>query len=63
MTIEQFLKSKTIIFAIALSVLSVLQGYIGLLPLSQEVQGVAGLLIAIMVAVLRVLTTVPLSEK
>ena len=57
------LKSKTLQFSILLAVLSVLQGYIGLLPLDQKGQAVAGVIIAVLVAVLRVITTQPLSEK
>lgn len=57
------LKSKTIQFSLALAVLSVLQGYVGLLPLGQTGQMIAGLVIAVAVAVLRVVTTAPLADK
>lgn len=57
------LKSKTIQFSLLLAVLSVVQGYVSLLPLDQQGQMVAGLVISVAVAVLRVLTSVPLSEK
>lgn len=33
-TILQLLKSRTVIFAILLAILSVVQGYVGLLPLT-----------------------------
>ena len=35
-TIIQLLKSRTILFAVLLAVLSVLQGYVGLLPLTPK---------------------------
>ena len=59
----QIFKSRTVWFAIALAVLSILQGYVGLLPLSQVGQMIAGIVIAVTVTVLRILTTQPLSEK
>jgi quinol-cytochrome oxidoreductase complex cytochrome b subunit len=58
-----YLKSKTLWFAILLAVLSVVQGYIGLLPLSPVGQMYAGLAISVAVAVLRFVTTQPLAEK
>ncbi|SDH22668.1 hypothetical protein [Propionivibrio dicarboxylicus] len=57
------LKSKTIVFSIALAILSVLQGYIGLLPLDQKGQAIAGIVIAVVVTILRAITTQPLSDK
>lgn len=58
-----YLKSKTIWFAIILAALSVLQGYVNLLPLSPIGQMYAGIVISIAVTVLRIVTTQPLSEK
>ncbi len=58
-----FLKSKTVWFAIALAVLSLLQGYVGLLPLTQVGQMFVGVAIAVAVTLLRVVTTQPLAEK
>jgi uncharacterized membrane protein YgaE (UPF0421/DUF939 family) len=57
------LKSKTLWFAVIIAVLSVLQGFIFQLPLSPLWQAVIGSVIAVIVAVLRFVTTVPLSEK
>lgn len=57
------LKSKTIWFSILLSALSVLQGYIGLLPLDQRGQMIVGIIIAAVVTTLRAITTQPLGEK
>jgi hypothetical protein len=56
-------KSRTIWFAIALAVLSILQGYVGLLPLSQFGQMIVGIVIAVAVTLLRLITTKPVSEK
>jgi uncharacterized MnhB-related membrane protein len=57
------LKSKTLWFAVAIAVLSVLQGFIFQLPLSPLWQAIVGCVIAVVVAVLRFVTTQPLSEK
>jgi len=57
------LKSKTVQFSIALAVLSILQGYIGFLPVSQAGQAVIGSVIAGCIVVLRAVTTKPLSAK
>lgn len=62
-TLIQLLKSRTVLFAILLAVLSVVQGYIGLLPLSPVQQMYVGIGISIIVTVLRIVTTQPLSEK
>ena len=61
--IKQALKSKTVQFSIALAVLSILQGYIGLLPVSPIGQAVVGCVVASCIAVLRAVTTMPLSSK
>ena len=63
MTITQLLKSKTVWFAIILAVLSILQGYVGLLPLSPTDQMFVGLGIAVVTTVLRIVTTQPISGK
>jgi ABC-type branched-subunit amino acid transport system permease subunit len=57
------LKSRTVWFAILLAVLSILQGYVGLLPLSQVGQMIVGIVIAVAVTLLRLITTKPVSEK
>jgi hypothetical protein len=61
--ITQALKSKTVQFSIALAVLSILQAYVGFLPVSPMGQAVVGCIIASCVTVLRSITTKPLSEK
>ena len=57
------LKSKTVQFSIALAILSILQGYVGFLPVSPAGQAVVGCIIASCVTVLRFVTTNAISEK
>ena len=61
--IPQLLRSRTVLFALLLAVLSVLQGYVGLLPLSPIEQMYVGIAISVIVTVLRIVTTVPISQK
>jgi len=42
-TIIQLLKSRTVLFALLLAVLSVVQGYVGLLPLTPVQQMYVGI--------------------
>lgn len=58
-----YLKSKTLIFSALLAGLSVVQGYITQLPLTPLQQMYVGVGISVAVAVLRFLTTQPLSDK
>jgi len=62
-TIIQLLKSRTVLFALLLAVLSVMQGYIGLLPLSPVEQMYVGIAISVVITVLRIVTTQPIAEK
>jgi hypothetical protein len=59
----QLLKSRTVQFALALAVLSILQGYVGLLPLTQVEQMLVGIAISVAITLLRIITTQPVSEK
>ena len=59
----QLLKSKTVWFAIAVAVLSVLQGFVFLLPVTPVQQMMVGVGIAVAVTLLRIVTTQPISEK
>jgi hypothetical protein len=61
--LKQLLKSKTVWFSIILAVLSILQGYVGLLPLSPTDQMLVGVAIAIAVTLLRIITTQPINQK
>ena len=62
-TLIQLLKSRTVLFALLLAVLSVLQGNIGLLPLTQIQQMYVGIAISVIVTILRIVTTQSISEK
>lgn len=62
-TFSQLIKSKTLVFSVLLAVLSVAQGYIGLFALTQQEQAFVGMGIAGIMAVLRFLTTQPVSDK
>ena len=62
---KQILKSKTMMFALALAVFGVIEMQIKVFAayMTPEAFGVFNIVLGIIVAVLRVLTTVPLSEK
>ena len=57
------LKSKTVWYAILIAVLSIVQGYIGLLPMTPVAQIIIGIIISVGIVILRLLTTQPISEK
>ena len=56
-------RSKTIWFAIALAVMSVLQGFVMHLPISPAGQALVGSVVAAIIVVLRFVTTMPLDQK
>lgn len=64
-TVLQLAKSKTIWFALALAILGVIEIQAKLFApyMSPEAFGIFNITLGIIVAVLRVLTTMPLSEK
>ena len=57
------LKSKTVWYAIIIAILSIVQGYIGLLPMTPVLQMLVGIGISVGIVILRLLTTQPISEK
>ena len=57
------LKSKTVWYAIIIAALSIVQGYIGLLPMTPVLQMLVGIGISVGIVILRLLTTQPISEK
>ena len=61
--LTQLLKSKTVWFAILIAVLSVVQGYVALLPVTPVQQMIVGMVISVAVLVLRLITTQPILEK
>jgi hypothetical protein len=62
-TLKSALKSRTVLFALVVALLSVLQGFVGLLPIGPFFQMCIGLVIAFMVVILRFITTTPIGEK
>lgn len=56
-------RSRTIWFSVLLAVLSVLQGFVVQLPVTPAQQAAIGCVIAALVAVLRIVTTQPLSQR
>jgi len=57
------LKSKTVWYAILIAVLSIVQGYIGLLPMTPVAQMFIGIVISVGIVILRLLTTQPIGDK
>ena len=57
------LKSKTVWYAIVIAVLSIVQGYIGLLPMTPVLQMFVGIAISVGIVILRLVTTTAISEK
>jgi len=57
--IKTALKSRTVLFALLVAVLSVLQG-VGLLPLTPVHQMYVGLIVSVCVVILRSITSTPL---
>ena len=57
------LKSKTVWYAIIIAVLSIVQGYIGLLPMTPVAQMIIGIGISVGIVILRLLTTQPIGDK
>ena len=62
---KHILKSKTMMFALALAIFGVLEMNLKVFAhhLSPELFGAFSILISMIVAILRVFTTIPLSEK
>jgi len=57
------LRSRTMLFSIALAVLSVVQGSIAQLALDPQTQMIIGCVVAAAIAVLRAITTQPLADR
>lgn len=62
-TLKQLLRSRTVLFAVAVAILSVLQGFVFALPVPPAGQALVGCAIATAVVVLRAITTLPLKER
>lgn len=61
--LKSVLRSRTVLFAIAVAILSVLQGFVFALPVPPVGQAVVGCLIAVAIVLLRAVTTQPLSQR
>ena len=62
-TLAQLLKSRTVLFAILLAILSIVQGYVALLPITPVQQMFVGCAIAVAITLLRIITTTPIADK
>ena len=62
-TLSQLIKSKTVLFSMALAMLSVSQGFVVQLALTPMQQSIVGMVIAGVIAALRIVTTTPLADK
>jgi len=62
-TLAQLLKSRTVWFALLLAILSIVQGYVALLPITPVGQMLVGCGIAVCITILRIITTTPIAEK
>lgn len=63
MNMTSILRSRTVWFAIILAALSVVQGYLGVFKLDAQTEMLVGIGISVIVTVLRIITTQPLSQK
>jgi len=61
--ISSILRSRTVWFAILLAALSVVQGYLGVFKLDAQTEMLVGIGISVIVTVLRIITTQPISQK
>lgn len=61
--LRKLLKSRTVIFAVIVAVLSALQGFVFAIPIEPHWQAVIGVILAVIVTLLRIVTKDPISEK
>jgi hypothetical protein len=57
--LKSALKSRTVLFALLIAILSVLQGFVYILPISPVNQMYIGLLVSVAIVFLRFITTTP----
>lgn len=62
-TLKQLLRSRTVLFAVAVAILSVLQGFVFALPVPPAGQAAIGCVIAVAIVLLRAITTQPLAQR
>ena len=58
--IQAAFKSRTVLFALVVAILSVLQGFVYVLPITPVHQMIIGLIISVMVVIFRFITTTPI---
>lgn len=63
MTFRQLAKSKTVIFAVLVAVISTLQGFVFAIPIEPHWQAVIGVVLAVAVTLLRMVTKEPIGDK
>lgn len=61
--ISQILQSRTVLYALVIAVLSVLQGFVFLLPITPLQQMCVGVALAVGIVLFRAITTEPLVSK
>lgn len=61
--LKRALRSKTIIFAILVAIISTLQGFVFAIPIEPHYQALIGVGLAVAVTLLRMVTKEPLDEK
>ena len=61
--IHKLLSSRTVWFSIFLAALSVVQGFVGIIVLDPIAQMIVGIVIAVAIVILRIVTTQPILEK
>lgn len=62
-SLKSILRSRTVLFAVAVAILSVLQGFVFALPVPPAGQAAIGCVIAVAIVVLRAITTQPLAQR
>lgn len=62
-TLRQILQSRTVLYAMLIAVMSVLQGFVFLLPITPLQQMYVGVALAVGIVLFRAITTEPLTSR
>lgn len=62
-TLRQILQSRTVLYAVLIAVMSVLQGFVFLLPITPLQQMYVGVALAVGIVLFRAITTEPLTSR
>lgn len=62
-TLRQILQSRTVLYAMLIAVMSVLQGFVFLLPITPLQQMCVGVALAVGIVLFRAITTEPLTSR